>query len=599
MIPRFSRRLSRSHCLATSTFLLGALVACDTALEDANQEDAALEGARLESSAAETALRQDAVLYQNEVLTALELQPQDEASCEADLAFFREQAALDPQHKVSLDLTQTLDYRFVLCRLQSRGMSAQTQPLFYKRLKAMHEGKIPRAHDITRWETLAGASSTVDMGTSTCNTVARSTQTPVTDSTGNTISSTFSMWSEASCAGGAEWAYLDSSVSKYPVSANYNLTMVGYESSEKYSWVDNSLVTLNSTTPITQNINAQYGLLQDAMSSFVLPDGSYEYQYVYEPLYSPVARLQMTSPTDTNKDGKTVVCLNRGSSSCDLSYSYNTSSGYMAIPAMGRVTYSVSGDANARLQSLTELRADVFLGSSGTPCTTLVKGTIPLTLSSDGKSGTFSWNPLPFASACAKESNTVRLNFKGVVQGSAGTALVDGPADSSAGYPLSFVWSCLKPDSLIRLADGRQIRIQELAEQHARGETVLVPGRDGRLMHVAALVEGPSDALIRLETVDGRVLEASLNHPIATADGFLQAQDLRAGDAVLMEEGLVLLKSATLEDYEGLTYNLALRGASAPVSSSQNLFTANGFQVGDFNLQLTLEDERPRALRWR
>lgn len=570
--------------------LVSSLMACDAAMDEAHpptQVEAAL-----------------ALMAENDLeLTALERAPVDEDTYRADLAWFQEKALNAPLHRAQLDLRDPLAYRFVLGRLQRRGYTVAEHPVIFKKLRAMHLGRMPENTEAAKEEAQSTSTSSSVISSEPCSVLARSIQTPIQDQYGNTVSSKFSFWTDGSCDGGADYAYVDTMVYSFPAGSSWNLTPLGYQQTEVWGWMNENPITLVSTTPIEASINGQYGLSVDSLSTFEKSDdGSYLSFYTYETYYSPTCRLTLTSPVDRTGDGKTTICLNRSSADCDVSYAYNTSTN-LAIPTVARLLYSVPANPNATVSAVNSVRADIFLGSTGTSCQTVVQNPVVTKLSNttyelrlDGTNGSA---PIAFSKNCAKESNKVLFNLKVSAQGTEGTCQADGPADSTVGKPISFIYSCLKPDTLIQLADGSERRVDEVVAAHDRGEVILMPGKDGRLMRMAASVVGPSEELIRLEDEVGHVIETSFNHPIITPNGPMQAEKLRAGDLVETVDGPRLLKQVSRVPYEGLTYNLSLAPAIGELPEEDNRITADGFLVGDFRLQMKLGDEPLRRISWR
>lgn len=580
------KSMLRSSCITLSALCV-SLVACQSF--DAEDENSA-DTLRALDSMPEAALP----------LTSLEKTWIEDDIYLSDLRDIQARASGSGIQRIQLNLRDPLDYRFVIARLQRQGLSAEVQQILFQKLRAMHLGEIPPNLNPNQVEAMTSATT----GSTTtyaydCNAIVSSTQTPVQDQYGNTVSSTFSISSTGGCDGGMTYAYLDNGVYRYPAGNSNDLTMVGFNYQEIYGWINETIPTTVTTPAISLSLNGQYGGMGDSMSLFErAQDGTYEGFYLFNSYYSPACRLSVVSPNDTNGDGKTVVCLNRSSSDCDVKYAYS-SSGTLALPTQARLTYSVPGNPNAVLNTVNSVRADIFLGSTGTPCQTIVQSPVVKKLSNTSYdlylNGTNGSQPLVFSKSCAKESNTVKFNLLVTAQGGAGTCQADGPSDTTVGKPVQFIYSCLKPSTLITLADGTERSVESVAAAVDRGELMVVPGKDGRPMRVMASVVGPSETLIRLEDEAGHVLETSDNHPILTPLGVVKASTLRAGDVVETDDGLRALKSVQELPYQGLTYNLSLRPLSGRPSIEDNRLYANHFVVGDFQLQLAQKDE---PLRW-
>lgn len=530
-------------------------------------------------------------------LTELEKTWIDDEVYLADLKEIQARGTAPGVQRVKLNLRDALDYRFVVARLQRQGLSVEGQPVLFQKLRAMHVGVIPpnRHPEQVQTTTSATTGSTSTTYAFDCNAMVFSTQTPVQDQYGNTVSSTFSISSTGGCDGGMTYAYLDNGVYRYPAGNSGELTMVGFSYQEIYGWLSETIPTTLDTAPNALSLNGQYGGMGDSLGLFErAADGTFEGYYLYTAYYSPACRVSLLSPNDSNGDGKTVVCLNRSSADCDVKYAYSTGS-TLALPTQARLTYSVPANPNAVLNTVNSVRADVFLGSSGTPCQTLVQTPVIKKLSNTTYdlylNGTNGSQPLAFNTSCAKESNTVKFNLLVTAQGTAGTCQADGPSDNTVGKAVQFVYSCLKPSTLITLADGTERTVESVASAVDRGEQVEITGKDGRPMRVTASVVGPSETLIRLVDETGHALETSDNHPIVTPLGVVKASSLRVGDVVETDDGPRSLTVVEEVNYHGLTYNLSLRPLSGLPAVEDNRMYANHFAVGDFQLQLAQKDE--------
>lgn len=144
-------------------------------------------------------------------------------------------------------------------------------------------------------------------------------------------------------------------------------------------------------------------------------------------------------------------------------------------------------------------------------------------------------------------------------------------------------WGCLGKNSKIRLADGSEKPICEVA----RGDSVRLA--DGGVSAVECVLSGREETAICIETAS-RCLLASTRHPIMTGRGLVRAQDLCAADEIQTGSGAEPITGVYPKSYGELVYCLQL--------STPGLHYANGVVVGDFAAQQsTLEyEERPR--RW-
>lgn len=509
----------------------------------------------------------------------------------------------DASHRMVLDLTQPAHFRFVLGRLERQGKSPEANPELYALLAKIRAGEVPLAQELpeaSEQQSLTDG-STITIEAPTCNVLALSSQKANLNSAGQTVSSTYTMWSQGSCVGGMEYYYLDQQVSSFPVSQPWNTTQV-YSNYLENFWDGSVFVALPS---FSQTITPANGLLQTSLGLFMLPDGDYLAIYVDDNLYSPMCSVTVQSPRDITGDKTLVVCHNRSGGNCDQLSSGDAN--YLNLQTEATFTYTVAGNTGAKLSNLSRVQVDIFKPGSGQACYTKVDA--PTATSTDGKTIKVKYNPLKFSNACLGKSssndsmNSVRLNFKIQGEGSAGICLADNPMDTSTGMPVYFVTGCLKGDSLITLASGEKVALESLVQRHRRGEDLVLLGDRGRPVRLSGAVEGPDSTLIRVTDDLGRVLDASPTHPFLGIEGSVPAETLKVGDFVQTEDGLRPLASVERIAFAGKTYNLTLIGLDGSnLRNDESTFVANGFVVGDFKVQEGIEaqpENRPAPVRTR
>ncbi len=150
--------------------------------------------------------------------------------------------------------------------------------------------------------------------------------------------------------------------------------------------------------------------------------------------------------------------------------------------------------------------------------------------------------------------------------------------------PISIYWGCMPPGTLIRMADGGELPVEEVRE----GSLVLAD-ETGRTLTVSRVVTGSEhQPLVVVQDDLGHLLRLTGGHAVATVDrGVVAARELREGDRLWTEEGISLVTQLHDEPYEGPVFNLELGVDEelnhAPLDSTTML--AEGVRVGDARLQ--------------
>lgn len=137
---------------------------------------------------------------------------------------------------------------------------------------------------------------------------------------------------------------------------------------------------------------------------------------------------------------------------------------------------------------------------------------------------------------------------------------------------ISIRWGCFHKDTLIKMADGNEKHIRDIAT----GDTVL--SGDGQPQRVTQIYTGQEENLVCLETEDGKQLLVTEGHPVRTADGIVRARDIRAGTKlVTYGGGRSAVRFAYITPYNDTVYNLELEESKELISE--------GILTGDFTMQ--------------
>lgn len=135
---------------------------------------------------------------------------------------------------------------------------------------------------------------------------------------------------------------------------------------------------------------------------------------------------------------------------------------------------------------------------------------------------------------------------------------------------------CLAEDTQIRMGDGSLKRISDIRI----GERIMQP-ENGRPILVQNIWKGWEEELIFIRTEEGNCTQMTKEHPVYQENGFIRADELKAGDTVYGEEGQkIALVLADKVSYGGYVYNLDLER-----DGGDGIMLANGIVVGDSTVQ--------------
>ncbi|MBQ4839295.1 Hint domain-containing protein [Pseudoalteromonas luteoviolacea] len=162
--------------------------------------------------------------------------------------------------------------------------------------------------------------------------------------------------------------------------------------------------------------------------------------------------------------------------------------------------------------------------------------------------------------------------------------------------PLQMVFSCLAKGTMIKLANGKELAIEQLSV----GETVLGASQFAPNVHIPLEIKdisigSESQPMIKLTTESGKELLLTESHPVVTQSGVSSwANKVQVGDRIRTASGLELITQVKEQKYNEHVYNLKLaRTADDPNHSPGETFSmfANGLQVGDLAMQTDNEFE--------
>jgi hypothetical protein len=299
-------------------------------------------------------------------------------------------------------------------------------------------------------------------------------------------------------------------------------------------------------------------------------------------------------PTDANKDGTVVTCLDRTGADCDYYYP-----GVTAIQLPVSMSFRFPGVVSSVMNAI----AQVHMTNSGGVCETAnlsastTKAGAVVTLNTmgpvlfDGAS--------MFGNHCVANQANVRFWVRVIATNTRGATYSmywanDRPADP-LNFGMQFRWSCLAEGSKIVMADGTE----KLIEAVEIGERVQ-SGGPGQSLSVIDVTRGTESApIVELEAANGSSLLVTQGHPFFDASGkSLRADELQVGSVIKSSTGTTKITKLNRKPFAGKVYNLKL-GTEHQIEGldvgSINMF-ANGLSVGDSRSQWALEVAREHEM---
>jgi hypothetical protein len=151
--------------------------------------------------------------------------------------------------------------------------------------------------------------------------------------------------------------------------------------------------------------------------------------------------------------------------------------------------------------------------------------------------------------------------------------------------------ACLAEGTRVTKADGSQVPV----EQVKVGDQLLANGNGQALTVTTVSRGGERKPLVKLKDALGGEVMVTQTHPMVTATrGVVQAGELKAGDSLLTRAGAAKLVGVERVPFSGDVFNFALGTPEelAVATPGTNTMYANGYLVGDSQMQLTLEKQR-------
>ncbi|HKP51300.1 MAG TPA: Hint domain-containing protein [Chloroflexia bacterium] len=148
--------------------------------------------------------------------------------------------------------------------------------------------------------------------------------------------------------------------------------------------------------------------------------------------------------------------------------------------------------------------------------------------------------------------------------------------------PIVYVWHCLVAGTWIAMADGSTQYVENLQV----GDVVLSGGISRQVL--ATLAQPHYGTVYNITIENGASLTCSGTHPIMAGTGLMQASNLVVGQQIYTLSGLQSVTSITTQQQTGQgLFNIWLD----PDPPGPTIITANGFEVGDYQMQVALLDQ--------
>lgn len=222
------------------------------------------------------------------------------------------------------------------------------------------------------------------------------------------------------------------------------------------------------------------------------------------------------------------------------------------------------------------------------------------------------WLSGPYSSECYIQSTatpawlTVTLNLindgavvsgyevNGFIGSSAsGVTCTESAYEFCDNTPFEFRTGCLAGETLLRLDSGESISLQGLINEMRETDSgpLMPDGMTEQSLKPISAVSGDDEEIVVLEDEGGHSLKASLTHPMLTPQGPVPASWLQPGEQVLTEDGLLRLTRVERQWVKTRTYGITLARQDGSMPDPRDAsFVANGFVVGDFQMQNRIEE---------
>lgn len=525
--------------------------------------------------------------------------------------------------QMPIDLTDPSQYGFVVRRLRASGNTQQNSPQLFARLEQA------RAKAIANKERGVTPQSTIEWCGHILSLAERAGASSGTHR--------FEQRGLVTCRDGSQYAIVDTNAYwSNPAGSEYIL--VGSASNENYE------TTLLETPYLNTSFAPMPGriLVVDSMSlAFNDTDDHLTFTTLEDAIPDRPASLRIDEPVERIGGPPIRTCLERGSAfgnlDCDYAsvnkqgvtirpftrpytgmssinvaasnaqgqwvaefywpppapYAYNETKLYQPIKGSFDPGAAHGGECTIDALSVPS-RANIVLVDAGGRCSGTTPGTTVATAA-------LTWSPpvpgvnmryfnglVDFGTDCLGYQQDVKLVISIDAEAKCGNVTGVRRPFTHEDIIIDFKNSCLAEGTQVLRADGSASAIEKIQV----GDKVLANER-GQSLTVTTISKGiESRKMIRLRDAEGRDVLVTSKHPLITDTGkVLAAEALKAGDLVQAGNGTTRLTSVEQVAYDGQVYNLTLGTAEelAKISNRERTMVANGFLVGDNEMQADLE----------
>jgi hypothetical protein len=558
--------------------------------------------------------------------------------------------------QMPLVLSDELQYRFVLNRLEAAGLTALNAPRLFKHLAELHVRKAPPERPLTApGQTRAAGES----GPEASEEVWCGHMIPIGGAGSDAKQARFQGTALTSCFGGADYAYVDLNAF---VTDSHQQVFEPLDSAYNEEYAGKVL----ETAPVTVSLPREDGkqLLADSLA-MAFNETTGQEQLTYVSVAATPASMAMDGDilvehprellNEIPWDQAIRVCLERGSvhgfldcdygavsvqpdgtwvpfpssgatgiAAVDVAASKATAAGggtptwipdrsaywepkvkpfdvtRFQVPARGVVRPHVL--AECHVERVTSKVAAILEDSGGwctggaSPGSLVGRGELPFVTPTTPGEYPFD-GIIDFGTGnCVENAQNVRLEIWTYAEGFCPDPW-GGPAEPFR-CPAKVE---VKPVDYKRvcMAEGTRVTRADgkpvTVEQVKVGDKLLANGKGLALTVTTVHRGGESKPLVKLRDDQGHEVRVTETHPMVSATrGVVQAGELKTGEALLTRAGARKLVSVERVPYEGRVFNFSLGTSEelAGLGPEAHTMFANGFLVGDSLLQTELERQK-------
>jgi hypothetical protein len=554
--------------------------------------------------------------------------------------------------QMPVDLSDVVQFRFVMNRLKAAGLNDQNAPRLFARLRDI--SRLPKELP------LANPSKTAQATTTTADAAWCGHMIPLGGAGSDEAQARFQGTGLSSCFNGSDYGFVD--VNAYSTNeAQTTFELLASESHEEYAG------KVLETAPVTVSLprTTERELLVDSLAmAFDEKNGQDHITYtsVSASLHAGGAGdgdITLEHPRDlldlVPHDKAIRLCLERGSIHGFLDCDYGTvranpdgtytpfvatgGTGIAAVDADASIATTSGGGTptwiadktaywepavkpydparfqvptrgvfkphvleECQVEKVTSKVVAILMDSGGwceegwTPGTVVGKGHLPWEMPT--VPGEYPFNGiLDFGKGnCVANAQNVRLEMWVYAEGTCPDPFGGEPEyfrcpAKKEVKPVDYKRVCMAEGTQVVNAAGERVAVEKVKV----GDKLLANGNGLTLTVTTVSRGGESKPLVKLRDDQGHEVRVTDTHPMVTAKrGVVQAGDLKVGEGVVTRTGVTKLVSVERVPYQGLVYNFALGTPEelAKAGPEARTMFADGFLVGDSQTQTELEKQR-------